>query len=262
MTVKGIGRRDFMKAMGLLSIAPFSSDILRWEPYWLRVLSRGVEYFQYDKSSLGDLVDQPEKLRDIAYRKVRDEARQMYAGIYSDLLEYTDRNMDTLVDDYKSAQFLLEQIPGNYTYCDGFPPVTSCSDPVRSYILRDLSTMILGELDVRLEVPFIVDSFNRKLASSSLGYAQESVATIRRAIGIAPEFFIDTLNTHLAKGLVIAGDASLYLGYSSMAEGYYRKAIEVIPPGTDKKSIFEDRYDDVTEVILPQFLNKAGHQAP
>ncbi len=245
MAQAGTSRRDFLKQMGILSVAPLSFNIsisFRHEPYWLRVLSRGIEYFQFDESSLDNLVDEPDKLRDIAYRKIGYDTWQLYTGIYSDPDEDTDGNMDLLVDGFKTGQFLLEHIDGRYTYSEDFPKVTYCSDPFRSIILFELSSIILDEINVRYNRHPIVDRFDLRLLHSSLGYSYETMATVRNALDIAPDNYLDALNTQLAKSCFNIAEAHLYIGDKERAELFYRQAEEFLPKGNDIGKVLFDNY--------------------
>jgi hypothetical protein len=169
-------------------------------PYWLQVLSRGINYIP-QKAAPEIKQWEDVTLQQKAYQ-VLDRAIETNLRVHDTPLTPPTSDMNQIVIDYKTSQYLIEHIQKPYSFSNDFPPITFLQDPMRAKIFYDLALVILNQIiGITQESEFErFTVFEIKLLQSAEAYLREGIKTIESAHRIAPDYFKSILKESVDKG--------------------------------------------------------------
>jgi tetratricopeptide (TPR) repeat protein len=201
-------------------------------PYWLRVLSKGIDYF-------------PEHIRAF-FQEYRDEdmvgsmqfalnltLRQNKRALSKRFLP-PEKEMNEMIENNKASQYFFQFVKETNISNNALPEIIYGNDPYYSLLLYDLSTFILRSIMAAFEEDKFrsLNSFDINLLNSSLSYLEEAINVSEHVYILSNEDFRTKLKMNLGSYYNSLGLTMSYLGDTTSAQKMYLRALEFRPGDT------------------------------
>ncbi|MRR14458.1 hypothetical protein EG833_03325 [archaeon] len=198
-------------------------------PYWLDVLSRGIDYFPENIVSFfsGWSADQFTESTQYALLLTLNQNKRTLANAGLP----PDREMDQVIEINKTTQYIFDQLKKINLDRNSLPEVTYGNDAFHARLLYDLSAYILRNIVRSVDEPGFTElsDFDMALLDSGTTYLEEAIRMSENVYIISDADFKEILTMNLGAYYNNLGLTVSYLGEMEQADRYFRKALEYRP---------------------------------